>query len=344
MFHIRRHNSKDSWIFLAANIIYFSASFLLYRFLCYRHSFSLSQVKLFISLFLLCTGTWSLISFRNFHNSFNLASNLILPWGIFSLLHYNTAWIIFAVSVLVNAGIISLLYCLLLHSPSLSLNLACRLHLGSKRLFSIYAVRNIFAAGMLLLMLPAVVYTFAGINFLTVPGNPDISSFTVENQMDIITCLQEEKWKNLTIQQKESVLQTIANIEVNFLRMDNLPTVQITDLASEGALGCFSYDKTLIQLDDNHVADDSSLSVLYTLCHEVFHQFQWHLVELYNTESDASYSSLSDSEVIEKYRLELYDGSPTDYTQYYNQLTETDARNYAYLRVLFYMGEITANS
>ena len=23
MFHIRRHNSKDSWIFLAANIIYF---------------------------------------------------------------------------------------------------------------------------------------------------------------------------------------------------------------------------------------------------------------------------------------------------------------------------------
>lgn len=27
MFHIRRHNSKDSWIFLAANIIYFLLPF-----------------------------------------------------------------------------------------------------------------------------------------------------------------------------------------------------------------------------------------------------------------------------------------------------------------------------
>lgn len=160
----------------------------------------------------------------------------------------------------------------------------------------------------------------------------------------------EMGWKDLSVEEKTRVLETVIKIECRYLGMqDTLPSLEVAYL-EEGLLGQYNYERDNITLSYNYIISETSgYSILRVLTHELYHRYQHYLVGMLDmlgsSEEAAKYRNLLflDKLTVYKDELENYvssDGSDISYYLYHSQQLERDADKYGDASVDEYYGEI----
>lgn len=210
-----------------------------------------------------------------------------------------------------------------------------------RRLFRcLYVTQNLIAAGMLVIMLSlGLQRTFdIGIVSSSVKATTlnDVQEHTIENNIDKVLLLQESEWNKLDVEEKINVMQTIANIEAASLGISDELTVRGEEL-EENVAGKYSDAMRLILIDVDHLKNDSGFQVLETLCHEVYHCYQYRLIDAYNG-ADEKAKRLLIYKKAETYSWEEvnYVDASVDVAAYYAQSLEIDANEYAKEEVYIY--------
>ena len=126
--------------------------------------------------------------------------------------------------------------------------------------------------------------------------------------------------------------------EQKVLGLEDTASIQLaeleTDLPGKVNYGDYSREERLIRINKDYL-DDFDITV-NTLIHETMHQYQSELVDT----GIADASRLAYFEDIREYKKELYNYKSTDngyeFSEYYSQRVEADARKYADERTEFY--------
>lgn len=164
-------------------------------------------------------------------------------------------------------------------------------------------------------------------------GNSDASSDqTMENSMDTLLLLQESEWKDLPVDERLDVLQTVVNIEKNNLGMSTDLNLRAASL-KQGLSGYYSDSRQEIVVNLETLKDAAAQEMLEVVCHEVRHGYQHRLVDAFRSVDDAykELSVFSDAKVYEEELSNYIDGNggKDEMWDYYQQDVERDARNYA---------------
>ena len=152
---------------------------------------------------------------------------------------------------------------------------------------------------------------------------------TVANNMNTVLLLQEERWQELELTERMQVLQTVADIEADYLGLPNKLEVKLADLEEE-VLGRYFDAAQTIQINQKHFWNSTAEQLVNAVCHEVRHSYQFRLVDVYRN-MDADYLELRIFQEIATYEEEFnnYIDPLEDFEGYYYQECEIDAREYS---------------
>ena len=157
--------------------------------------------------------------------------------------------------------------------------------------------------------------------------------------MDTILLLREEEWALLDTEARLSVMKTVADIEASLLGIPRLNVC--SDSLEEQTIGCYNDSSRTITLSSDYLASADAYTMLFSICHECYHAYQYRLVALYN-QLDPGNQGLLLFRDAAQYRTEFsnYIQASDDYHAYDNQLCETDSDNYAKAAVAMYYNYI----
>ncbi len=164
---------------------------------------------------------------------------------------------------------------------------------------------------------------------------------TIAKNIDTVLLLQEEYWTELTVDERLSVLRTIADIETNYL---GIPEVDLcTEVLEENVLGHYVDETRTVTINLSYLATEPAREMLSTLCHEVYHSYQHRLVEFYDTLTAEEKELLIFYEA-SRYKDEFanYIDGNEDLEGYLAQYCERDSDNYAEEAILDYYHQIYA--
>lgn len=279
---------------------------------------------------------------------------LSIPYGVYTVIVYSKTVSSWMTIVFVAASIIAISYSILLllrkiknrkNKAKIIKHRLQRCSVGTQSIatvalllvMGIVAVNGVFGNNILNSAKPAIAHN---------QSNPQ----TISNNIDTVLLLQEDKWSTLTTQEKLDTLQTVANIEANYLGLPNELNVGAANL-DEDTLACYDDSTHTISIDLDHLENDSAYDVLKSCCHEAYHSYQHRLVDAYNA-SDEQLRELRLFKAAARYSNEFdgYADGDNDFYTYYFQDCEIDARDYAidavedyYNRIDEYLKEMSTN-
>ena len=341
-------NTMGRLEFCAEHFIWCGIAFLWYRviFRCVgEYSLAISRIVLFGSITIVSLF-FGLIEFRRVRNGLSVFLNLVIGYGIYTILAY-----VQFKKVLVE---ITLLI-------AISISAFCSVYIMTRRIrnrknYKKIIVRRIRKSMLatrtvLGLSMSAIILVIA---FNEVFGNgilhsktvsfiySDIEDQTLVNNIETVALLEETRWNELSAQEKIDVLQVVANIEQRYLGLPHELNVGATNL-NEGTMGSYNDAAHQISIDLDHLVDDNPESVLNTLLHEAFHAYEHRCWDAYVTASDKDRALKMFREVA------IYGEEFTDYIDgdddsygYYMQSCEEDARDYAKTTAEDYYEKINA--
>ena len=183
-------------------------------------------------------------------------------------------------------------------------------------------------------------------------GIPDYANSLSANIETVSQIDTDGGWRNLTIEEKMEVMQTIVRVECRYLGVkDSAPSLELAYL-DEGVLGSYCRERDTVTLSYDYVVDSESdgYAILSVICHELYHRYQYYQVELLKTlratESISKYSDLLllDRASIYEDEFEHYvlptDNDLSSYYDYSTQVLEMDADRYAAIAVAEYRNKI----
>ncbi len=331
---MKQKNTMDEISYVAEHIYWMLLIMILYKNLLMRClegcSFGESKAVLWgLVLFSCAAGICRSIKKRR--NWKSMAQNIILPFGIYTVLAYfrfNEEWI---GSVLMAAGILSIIYTLLIFLQKVK----SRKNFGRvlKRRFvrAFKGSLNVFTlafAVILCVMGGGKILGSAVMQGAYAETNMNIED-TLENHRKELEQLKDGAWEKLTVQERLDVLQTLAKVERNYLGISHELNVEADNL-QENVLGYYKDSTHEIVLNLDVVMQESSWKVLYTVCHEVYHCYQYKIVEVYQEmgEEEKGLMLFDRAKVYENEFANYVDGSDDIY-QYAKQECEEDANAYA---------------
>lgn len=266
-------------------------------------------------------------------NAWNVTSCLVIPYGIYTILAYKD-FIGRKVNVLL--GILTVLICiyiLLVMCRGVKKKKNIRKILRVRCYNCIYGSHMMIAAGMLGLVLSLGIPVLFGEpvfrSSVTAEKLEEGEGETIAKNIDTVLLLQEELWRELSIEEKLDVLQVIANIEANYLGLPHELNVCVEDLEPP-KLGCYKQTIHMICLDLNHVQYDPVSEVLNSLAHEAFHGYTDCLIAAYDSTADEFKNlQLYNKAITYAEEYSNYTSGMEDLVGYYTQSCEADAREYA---------------
>lgn len=150
--------------------------------------------------------------------------------------------------------------------------------------------------------------------------------------------LTESNWNTLTLQEKLNSLQVVANLEQAYLGVPQTLTVVAADM-EQRMCGYYRDSDWKIYMNKAHLETKSAETVLDTLCHEAYHAYQKRQVEVYCRVDERTRNLLMFRELESDFWESIfYADASKNYTAYYTQGIERDAREYAKKRVKVYEG------
>ncbi len=141
-------------------------------------------------------------------------------------------------------------------------------------------------------------------------------------------CLDEDKWKTLSVQERITVLKHLMDYETDIL---DIPPIEIhAGLIGDATMGVYDHSINMIEINVEHLDLCPVEEVIDTVCHEVRHAFQWQVVDSIDWDNP-----VFQAPYFEEMRswLENYHNYKSvwiyGYDEYENQPVEVDARDYA---------------
>ncbi len=169
--------------------------------------------------------------------------------------------------------------------------------------------------------------------------------YTIAANMDRVLKLQPEEWVGLDIHERMDVLQTVVNIEGNYLGL-NLPIYLCAGNLDEYVLGTYEDPASRVMISLDVVEGNNPVSAVKVIAHELYHAAAHRYVDLYNklSEEDQKLYFLRDAKTfaweVEHYKSGTDADDASSFYAYYDQAFERKAREYADDCALDYYGRI----
>lgn len=293
-----------------------------------------------------------LLNWKRRRCGISVVADLLVPYGAYTVFTYLPIRAIFIETIIAVGLIASVIFTIMIMGRKI-LNTANHTRIIGRRVqHSMRCTQTCMALSMAVIMLTlGIGGVFGSAIMWATPEKTSGNSSTpyatnISNNMETVLKLQEDVWNDLTVQERLNVLQTIADIERNYLGISNELNVGTANL-SEELLGYYD-DRThevIISMDS--LLYDDVYEVLDTLCHEVYHSYQHRLVDAY-VAADTQTQNLRVFKNASYYLEEFsdYKSGTEDFCSYYAQECESDAREYAessvldyYYRIYEYLGD-----
>ena len=327
---MREKNTMSKWGYVFENAWWCYIAMMWYKmlFMCVPNlSYSTSKTILYALLVIGCVfGITKNIKTKR--NNFSMAVNIIIPFGIYTIIVYLHYFKVATILVISIALLLIVLYGMLIFGRKI--NNISKKNIVLKRRFKTFA----YGSRSLLAMCMAVMMVFMGVK-TTLSGSLLKSNvqatnsqtgeeWTIANNIETVCKLQDSVWRGLSLDERMDVLQVIANIEANYLGTRYELNVSASPL-DEYVLGQFNENSHSITLDMEHVKFDSSEDVLTSLLHECRHGYQHSCVALLDDFKEEDKNLYIYREIAEyKYGFDNYNKIP-----YYTNPVEMDSRKYA---------------
>lgn len=290
------------------------------------------------------------VTWKRRRNNLSLFVNLALPYEIYTLIVYRETAPVLIRILIITSACLSVIYTVLVLRPHIRAGARKAVVLWRRLTHSALGIRTIAACCLSVLLLALGASAVFGIAFFspsTAADDPlDHEEVTLEENIDVVSRLDEDTWVQLSSREKLDALQTVANIEACYFGLPHALNV-ISGNLEHNLLACYNDQMHLITIDLHHLEYDSARSVLESLCHEARHAYQHRLCDVYDGTAETQKTLLLFRSV-QCFRQEFsnYVEGSDDPMGYYTQQCETDARAYAdeatadyYARIHAYLKE-----
>lgn len=184
------------------------------------------------------------------------------------------------------------------------------------------------------------------VDFNTPAGLPSAARASVGAMGDYaqeLADFHEDNWGMLNQQDKTRRLQLVADLETSHLGLPMSPQVEILKLDDMATRGAYTHQTKSINLNQSFVEASLGEECLETLLHECYHSYQWYLCEVYE-EMPKAYQDLLLYRSVKRYQLEFANYVDDGSADYYYQLCEVEAREYAQDRLELYQDMLDGGS
>lgn len=148
----------------------------------------------------------------------------------------------------------------------------------------------------------------------------------VKQQEKQLIKLAQPVWEKLTAEEKTEVMQVLVNVEASLLDVEPVP-VEVCKLEDK-TLGGYTGDS--IKIDIAYVESAQASEIINTVCHEVRHAYQRHVVEMLDwSDENVQQHYFYQNARSWKDNLKDYIDGGKDFDGYYGQSMERDARSWA---------------
>lgn len=335
-------NELNSFDFFSEYIVHLVVVFIWYNSILFRCLPYMSCLKSRLILFLLVLFMLIMSRYVLYQSSSKwvVISSIILPFGIYTYWIYSNLMKSMK-TIMFVCSLFSVLYSLLVMTQKIRRKKYKQKIILRRIKKSIFASATIFTIGFLVIMLPLLFRgTFNGsvieLNIKSVASKTDDA--TIKGNIEYLQNLKYEYWNKLTVKQRLEVMQCCADIECNYLGINEVQVVASNLEAS--VLGTYDLRYNIIKLKLDLIANGDGEDALDILLHECRHAYQYALIESYINADESSRKLLIYNRVPDLCQnfLDYYNGD--DYEIYYNQACEEDSREYAEDRVEEYMRKI----
>ena len=309
----------------------------------YFHTYDESTAKLWL-IWGACLVVTYLLTVRRRRNYFSLFTNTVLPFGIYSAMAYDDAhYVVLSAiffSILILCGLFGLAMIITSNLPDdfdkmLKILKIRMLHFlnGTKSIVSVcLSVLLVYISGLYAFDSPSLIPAVK-----PAAAVEENKAETVEKNIPLISKIDESIWKNLSLEDRLDVMQTLANVEKVQLGISHEVNVRADSLGL-GTYGTYDFNKHEVTINTQVLMDDDSTEAVKTLCHELRHAFQHDVTDAYLS-LDEEYQQLAVFDDVRKYyeNLDDYQNASRDgFEEYENQTVEADSREYSEKRTAFY--------
>ena len=158
-----------------------------------------------------------------------------------------------------------------------------------------------------------------------------ISENPYEENGELFKVFSDNNWNKISKEEKITALQTLADFECkNILKIPEV-TINAVLLEDEFALGQYINEEEEIEINIQHMLNNSSEACLETVLHELHHAYVDYLVKNYENIEDSEISQTMYFDELKewKYNELHYVHAIEDYDLYENQAIEKDASEFA---------------
>lgn len=148
---------------------------------------------------------------------------------------------------------------------------------------------------------------------------------------ELLACLSEEKWKTYSTKERITVLQELADMEADVLGIPPVPLA--TEDLGPVTLGGYNPKENAIAVSVPHMLRMSAEKAVNTVCHEMFHAYQYFLVQSIDWEAEAVQKGPYFEELRQwkanQENYYSYGTGESTFEEYQSQILEETARAYA---------------
>lgn len=342
------HSSMTRAEFIISALGKVCIGFFLYKSLLFRPLQYHSLRDSFVLLFLLILAFFLVffIIFRRWKTGWTSTACAAFPFGIYTMITYASTRTVMIRVCILTVCILSAAYTVLLASVKVKNSQRhLRRQIYKHRLFCCgYSSLCISTVAMCTLMVIICTGKVLGLSLMSSSINAVVKEEDYENtlqaNMDTVLKLQPEIWEGQTTQERLNILQTICNIEVNYLGLPSPISVELDNLPGS-TIGVYSDELKLIQIDLDYIENAPVEDSLACLLHEVHHSFEHRLADVFNT-VNPEMQNLRLFRDAKHYANELedYTDPREDYWKYISQRLEIDSDTYSEFGVKEYYSQI----
>ena len=340
-------NTKDKAEFVIDHIWWASIIYLWYKPLLFRcfGACSLKESRLILfGIVSLCSLFGILLQMEKQRNGVSVLMNLLAGYGLYTLLTY------FSVKRhLFHVSFVSIMALAAAYSTIILSHRISDRGKTKRILFRRFArigrgIRNLVCSGLAVIMViigSNSVFGTAVVTPAVTPVNQSVASEqTIANNLDTLVLLREETWTSLSVDEKLSVLQTVANIEQHYLGLPHELNVGASNLR-KGLEGYYDDSKHQIVVNMDNLIKGSSYEAVETIAHEAYHSLQRRMVDAFDEASEDMKQLIFfyTASVYKEEFAEYIDGEE-NYFGYYMMKCESDARQYSEIATEEYLARV----
>ncbi len=342
-----RKNTMSPVSFLFNLVWWTIVSMVWYKNSLFRIAFNFTYAEskvLFWCIIFASLAIWGVLCWDRQRNWLSVCVGVLLPFEIYAVVTFYDVYPVRIIILLSIAVVMSLII--------IVQTLTRRIKNGGRRREIIRArikhcfccTGTIVAFCLSLLLIPLGVKYVLGFPTFQSSVEPAVEfeseANTIRSNFDTVVKLEEETWETLSMQERLDVLQTVANIEKNYLKFPWEVTVEAGCL-EEDVLGKYISNERKIVISIDCLMSEPASEMLKTICHECYHAHEHAAIDAWEQMDEESQQLYAFWRIREYKRdFENYADGSGDFLDYYMQQVERDSRDYSESAVDDYYSKI----